>query len=571
MEQGEQGEQGGSLEEERREKMSVPVLLVTLVVLVCVVNVYLHQYLPNNNNKHSEEHLEEHLEEEEERCLALVRDLPDFSRGKMVHIGSSMRNQEDDDEHQEASSSSSSSSSCSSEAKCMKRVRNRKEHTPPSFYYFLHVPRCAGRTLNFCLLKSVFPPKDRCLTSYKENSQLDKGALDKLGHACRVQGTHDDLSVLTQLPHKNTVAVFTQIRNPVDRVLSAYEFSLQVATRYHFATKRKKNTNRTATDEVWPWLDLVPIMMESLARREEARKSLSSSLSKPNIWVRQHNASNKSFVYYNRVMNETREDLEGLDDGHLVLGDLDPYDNSLVMSLADFVKLPEVHDLLHNNQLYQLLGITNISKEPGLAKGIRRCCAGAAAKGTYEGTAATSLHRALLKRAERLVDDLWHVSVFDDLEGSHSSLCAASGWDLDQLSYKNGEKIVRTMRDEVDEMEGKEGSRLDQEKLLSVEYGRQNVSVREAFEKCVRQNREKKDVKNKVKFLRQLQDPYGRQILFSRENRAKISKDVLEYIRHHNQLDFELYEMAKSRYNLEEQQCKLNRDDATIDAKEKYI
>lgn len=545
----------------------VPVLLVTLVVLVCVVNVYLHQYLPNNNNNNK--HQEEHQEEEEERCLALVRDLPDFSLGKMVHIGSSSSSMRNQDQHQHQEEDSSSYSSPSEEANCIKRMRNRKaQHPPPSFYFFLHVPRCAGRTLNFCLLKSVFPPKDRCLTSYKENSQLDKGALDKLGHACRVQGTHDDLSVLTQLPHKKPgIAVFTQIRNPVDRVLSAYEFSLQVATRYHFATKRKKNTNRTATDEVWPWLDLVPIMMESLARREEARKSLSSSLSKPNIWVRQHNASSKSFVYYNRVMNETREDLEGLDDGQLVLGDLDPYDNPLVMSLADFVKLPEVHDLLHNNQLYQLLGITNISKEPGLAKEIRRCCAGAAARGTNsKGTAATGL---LLKRAERLVDDLWHVSVFDDLEGSHSSLCAASGWDLDQPSYKNGEKIVRTMRDKVDEMEGKEGSRLDQEKLLSDEYGRQNVSVREAVEKCVRQNREKKDVKNKVKFLRLLQDPYGRQILFSRENRAKISKDVLEYIRHHNQLDFELYEMAKSRYNLEEQQCKLNRDDATIDAKEK--
>ena len=43
---------------------------------------------------------------------------------------------------------------------------------------------------------------------------------------CSLLASHDDFSILHDLP-PNT-AVFTQIRNPVDRTLSAYEMALEV-------------------------------------------------------------------------------------------------------------------------------------------------------------------------------------------------------------------------------------------------------------------------------------------------------------------------------------------------------
>ena len=349
-------------------------------------------------------------------CLKRLEDLQDFSQGKLA-----IQQQQEEEEEQQ------------------QQRGQGHEIVVPNFYFFLHIPRCAGRTLHFCLLKSIFPPKDRCMASYKEHSRPDESPLEKLGHTCKLQGTHDDLSILGQLP--DNTAVFTQIRNPVDRVLSAYEFAVEVAIRNYFSGTRSKNNpknkDRTSTEEVWPWSNLVPILMEDFAARRKEREdeAIRVMIDKEDAWVRQYTPEGKDFFYYNRARNETRTSLDASNTGANnedallnVLEDLNPYDNPLVMPLRDFVKLPEVHHVVLNNEVFQILGVTNISTEFELARDIRMCSISATTASSKakeeekekDGISAVlpSFQEALLMRAKAVVDRLWHVSVFDDLEGS---------------------------------------------------------------------------------------------------------------------------------------------------------
>ena len=69
----------------------------------------------------------------------------------------------------------------------------------------------------------------------------------------------------------------TIVRNPVDRVLSSYEFSVEVAARFLVhpdlasATKMSKRvrakTNGVSTLDIWPWKYLVPWMRGDLFTR----------------------------------------------------------------------------------------------------------------------------------------------------------------------------------------------------------------------------------------------------------------------------------------------------------------
>lgn len=69
----------------------------------------------------------------------------------------------------------------------------------------------------------------------------------------------------------------TIVRNPVDRVLSSYEFSVEVAARFLVhpnlasATKMSKTvrakTKGVSTLDIWPWKYLVPWMRGDLFAR----------------------------------------------------------------------------------------------------------------------------------------------------------------------------------------------------------------------------------------------------------------------------------------------------------------
>ena len=70
-------------------------------------------------------------------------------------------------------------------------------------------------------------------------------------------------------------------------------------------------------------------------------------------------------------------------------------------------------------------------------------------------------------------------------------------------------------------------------------------SVREVFDQCVDRAREKKDVRQKTRFMRELRDSWGRQINFCPMARKKISVSTIEEIKRMNRIDLALYEHAK--------------------------
>jgi hypothetical protein len=88
--------------------------------------------------------------------------------------------------------------------------------------------------------------------------------------------SHDDYSLISKLPRERT-SVVTILRNPVDRVFSTYEFSVEVAARFLVhpnLTSAKLMTNRVLTKsrvvstlDIWPWKYLVPWMREDLFAR----------------------------------------------------------------------------------------------------------------------------------------------------------------------------------------------------------------------------------------------------------------------------------------------------------------
>lgn len=93
---------------------------------------------------------------------------------------------------------------------------------------------------------------------------------------CRLLSTHDDYSIMYKLPKEKTSAV-TILRNPVERVFSAYEFSVEVASRFLMhsnLTAAEKVVRRprheglgVSTLDIWPWKYLVPWMIEDLFAR----------------------------------------------------------------------------------------------------------------------------------------------------------------------------------------------------------------------------------------------------------------------------------------------------------------
>lgn len=93
---------------------------------------------------------------------------------------------------------------------------------------------------------------------------------------CRLLVTHDDYSMMSKLPREKT-SVVTILRNPLDRVFSAYEFSVEVAARFlvhpnltsakQMALRIRSKTKGVSTLDIWPWKYLVPWMRDDLFAR----------------------------------------------------------------------------------------------------------------------------------------------------------------------------------------------------------------------------------------------------------------------------------------------------------------
>lgn len=130
---------------------------------------------------------------------------------------------------------------------------------PDNMLYFLHIPRTAGRTYGVCLLKQAWAPSRRCAKSY-DILRLNTSVPD-----CGLLSSHDDYSVLQYLP--TDAAIATQLRDPVDRVLSMYEFAIEVAARHLHPNATQKDPGKMDTRKVWPWSILGTFMQKQLEDR----------------------------------------------------------------------------------------------------------------------------------------------------------------------------------------------------------------------------------------------------------------------------------------------------------------
>lgn len=296
---------------------------------------------------------------------------------------------------------------------------NTKEAVPytgSNMVYFLHIPRTAGRTFYSCLLRIGTPGRRRCPKAYDHlriNTELPQ---------CYLLSSHDDFSVVESLPPET--AVVSQLRDPVQRVLSAYEFAIEVAARQ---LRRSKNyvkpKNRVVTDDVWPWSYLIPFFVNDMKPKITALKA--EPLKAPGVWAEQRADDGRRY-YWNKFANTSKWELTPEEKEHLV-PNLDSYNNPLVMSLEDFIRNPIATELLHNGELLQVLGLTNYSHWDKAAE-MRQCM-------LKDNAIAEELLQFGLKRIERFE----HVGTTEKLMPSVESAAASLKMPLGGTAYGAGE------------------------------------------------------------------------------------------------------------------------------------
>mmetsp|Transcript_21789 Transcript_21789/g.54868 ORF Transcript_21789/g.54868 Transcript_21789/m.54868 type:complete len:736 (+) Transcript_21789:344-2551(+) len=304
------------------------------------------------------------------------------------------------------------------------------EPNPEDMLFFLHVPRTAGRTFFSCFLKQAIPPSKRCAKSY-DVLRLNVSIAD-----CGLLSSHDDYSATKFFP--DTAAVITQVRDPVDRVLSAYEFSIEVASR---ELRRPPNAPKPAADKVntrnvWPWSLLVPWMEADMrARLRKARDERPAAGSGPaKTWVQLQDPESNKLYYHNHLKNQSVWSLAP-DDG-VVVPSLDPYDNPLTMPLREFIEHPLVRNTIHNGATLQLLGLTNYSHLETASK-LRSCISGL-----------PNVKEAMTKAALARLQTLFHVGVTDRLEDSVASAASALGLSLVGPSWRGKADAAFSYEDE---------------------------------------------------------------------------------------------------------------------------
>lgn len=370
--------------------------------------------------------------------------------------------------------------------------------------YFLHVPRTGGRTYHQCLLRHLYPKEQHCDRSY------DKLRFNSSNH-CRLLVTHDDYSILKKLPAKST-SVVTNMRHPVDRIFSAYEFSVEVAARFlAHNMRRKPKIEQTArkvgssTLNIWPWSLLVPWMRDDLFERERLRLS----------------------------------------------GDAEPlplafsnYDASaFVMPLHEFIRQPMVVDILHNGATFQIAGLTNNSyiKEAGK---IRSCA-----------IAYPDLGLHILNVAKKTVDKMVFVGLTDKHGDSAKLFAHVVGGQILPL----GQPVNSTLSD----VSSSTNLALpDAEVLVDPNWPTSQVPDSESlppppeenltvyglidkYEKCAGRLRSTQ-VKRRIISLK-----HSLPVNFSNEARHEVLDEVLDSLTELNALDLELYAYAQQRFKRE--------------------
>nr|GEU90857.1 protein-tyrosine sulfotransferase-like [Tanacetum cinerariifolium] len=239
-------------------------------------------------------------------------------------------------------------------------------HILKDLLFFLHVPRTGGRTYFHCFLKKLYSSSLECPRSY------DKLRFNPRKPGCRLLVTHDDYSMVSKLPGEKT-SVVTILRDPIERVFSAYEFSIEVGARFlvhpnmtslsKMSGRVRSKSGGVSTLEIWPWKYLVPWMTEDLFSRRDARKR-----------------RGPPYVYGS-----------------------DSYDmEEIVMPLHEYINHPVAMDLIHNGATFQVAGLTNNSNIRD-AHELRQCVITHPSLGKY-----------VLEVAKKRLDDMLYVGITED-------------------------------------------------------------------------------------------------------------------------------------------------------------
>lgn len=384
------------------------------------------------------------------------------------------------------------------------------KHTLRDLLFFLHVPRTGGRTYFHCFLRKLYYSSLECPRSY------DKLRFDPRKQQCRLLVTHDDYSMMSKLPRERT-SVVTILRDPVDRVFSSYEFSVEVAARFlvhpnltsatQMARRMRSKTKGVSTLDIWPWKYLVPWMREDLFARREGRK-LSGSI-------------------------DVQSD--------------DPYNmEEIVMPLHEYINNPIAQDIIHNGATLQVAGLTNNSYQAESHE-VRHCVQKYKLLGEH-----------VLQVAKKRLDDMLYVGlteehresatmfanvvgaqVISQLRGSNSSGESATDNKSEQ-SYPVSDSKPNNDDLQSSTPDGKESEIASPETGGAVKENMTVGELMEAYEDCISSLR-KAQTRRRTSSLKRI-SPAN----FTKEARLQVSGEVLEQIRQLNYLDLELYKYAKN-------------------------
>ncbi|XP_027347137.1 protein-tyrosine sulfotransferase isoform X2 [Abrus precatorius] len=385
-----------------------------------------------------------------------------------------------------------------------KEMKQEDKHTLRDLLFFLHVPRTGGRTYFHCFLKKLYPSSLECPRSYDNKPK------------CRLLVTHDDYSMTSKLPRERT-SVVTILRDPVDRIFSTYEFSIEVAARFlvhpnltsatRMAFRLSSKTKGVSTLDIWPWKYLVPWMREDLFARRDARY-----IRGPNVME-----SNDSY------------DME-----------------DFAMPLQEYINHPVAVDIVHNGATFQVAGLTNNSYTAE-AHEVRHCVQNYKILGKY-----------VLQVAKKRLDDMLYVGLTEEHRESATMFANVVGAQvISQLNTPN------TSLDTADNTDRSSFSDSDPDssehqnstsdrgasEVTSSESGEaaeSHMTVRElmnAYEVCI-SNLRKAQSRRRISSLKRISP-----VNFTKEARFQVPEEVLQEIRSFNDLDLELYEYARAIFS----------------------
>ncbi|XP_056165601.1 protein-tyrosine sulfotransferase-like, partial [Syzygium oleosum] len=376
------------------------------------------------------------------------------------------------------------------------------KHTLRDLLFFLHVPRTGGRTYFHCFLHKLYSSALECPRSY------DTLNFDPSKRKCRLLVSHDDYSLMSKLP-KDRTSVVTILRDPVNRVLSTYELSVELAAEFlaypnlTFATTTAgRLSSKTSTMDIWPWKFLVSWMREDLFARRDAKRRRGSRTTYSS----------------------------------------DPYNmEDIVMPLHKYINDPIAQDIIHNGATFQVAGLTNNSYFPESHE-VRHCVMQHKVLGQH-----------VFEVAKRRLDNMLYVGLTEDHKKSATMFADVVG--AQAISQLRGSSSgVETVAANKSEQSSLSDSEPDDDHSQNVtsdvevsaegnnEASKRNMTraeLRESYESCVSSFSDAKSHRH-ISALKEISP-----VNFTKESRHQVTEAVLQEIKSLNNLDLELYEYAK--------------------------